>query len=224
MLFLLCSLQRTPAIAQDTSGGGSGAIRGRVVISRMDDVTEGIVRGRMLNRYGTMSVMSQEPLRPYTLSEKAVVYLDNVPGNYAPPRTHPILDQRDMVFRPLVLPVLVGTTVDFPNSDPLFHNVFSLSSPKEFDLGRYPQGERRSVAFNEQGVVSVYCEIHSYMFATILVLQNPYFTTPNEDGSFEIAGIPPGTYQMSLWYGRKKVDSKTITITANETTSTSFEY
>jgi plastocyanin len=210
--------------AQEGSISETGVIRGRVVISRADDVTEEIMRGRMLNRYETRSDQSEKPFQPYTLSEKAVVYIESVPGNYTPPKNHPTLDQRDMVFRPLVLPILVGTSVDFPNSDPLFHNVFSLSEPKEFDLGRYAQGQHRSLTFDKEGVVSVYCEIHSYMFATILVLQNPYFARPDQDGDFEIGGVPPGTYQLNFWYGRKKADGKTITVAPRQTTSVNFQY
>lgn len=212
------------AIAQEVSGVETGVIRGRVVISGADDVTEEIMRGRTLNRYEAHSDQFERSFQPYTLTEKAVVFIESVPGTYLPPQNHPTLDQRDMVFRPLVLPVLVGSTVDFPNSDPLFHNVFSLSDPKEFDLGRYPQGQHRSVRFDKQGVVSVYCEIHSYMFATILVLQNPYFAQPDQEGNFEIGGVPVGTYQLSFWFGRKKVDTKTIVVSARQTTSTVFQY
>lgn len=221
---LLCAavFEHTPA--QNRQEDHTGVIRGRVVISRPDDVTEAITRGRMLNRYGVGGDISEKPLQPYTLSEKAVVFVENVPGSYTPPYTHPVLDQHDMVFRPLVLPILVGTTVDFPNSDPLFHNVFSLSTPKEFDLGRYPRGQRRSVTFERPGVESVYCEIHSYMFATILVLQNPYFAVPDKDGNYEISGVPTGTYQLSFWYGRRKVDTKTVVVGADQTTTTTFEY
>jgi len=222
---LAAALVETQSVlAQESSGAETGVIRGKVVISAADDVTEGIMRGRILNRYESRGDQLEKPFEPYTLTEKAVVFIETVPGSYAPPQNHPTLDQRDMVFRPLVLPVVVGSIVDFPNSDPLFHNVFSLSEPKEFDLGRYPQGQHRSVRFDRQGVVSVYCEIHSYMFATILVLQNPYFAQPDQDGNFEIGGVPPGTYQLSFWFGRKKIDTKSIVVAARQITSAVFQY
>jgi plastocyanin len=224
LLVISCFFVTSSLLAQENFGAETGVIRGKIFISRTDDVTEEIMRGRMLNRYGTGTDPSAKPFQPYTLPEKAVVYVESVPGTYTPPRNHPTLDQRDMVFRPLVLPILTGTTVDFPNSDPLFHNVFSLSESKEFDLGRYPQGKHRSVTFDNEGVVSVYCEIHSYMFATILVLQNPYFALPDQDGDFEIGGVPSGTYQLSFWYGRKKVDTRTINVTSGQTTTANFQY
>jgi plastocyanin len=222
-VILLC-LASVPLCPQGSSGSAHGVIRGKIAISRPDDVTEEIMRGRMLNRYETSAGLSEKPFQPYSLPEKAVVYIESVSGKYTPPQIHPALDQRDMVFRPLVLPVVVGTTVDFPNSDPLFHNVFSLSAPKEFDLGKYPKGQHRSVTFDKEGVVSVYCEIHSYMFATILVLQNPYFSQPDQGGDFEIADVPRGTYQLSFWYGRKKAETRTVTVTPNQTTTANFQY
>ena len=217
IVFLLAS-----AVLAQGRGGG---IQGKITVSQADDITGQITRGRSLNRYQTGGSKSEKPLDPpYALSEKAVIYIESITGSYDPPSVHPILDQRDMVFRPLVLPILVGTTVDFPNSDPLFHNVFSLSQAKEFDLGRYPKGEKKSVVFNKQGIVSVYCEIHSYMFATILVLQNPFFTVPDDDGNFTMTGIPAGTYQLSFWYGRKKAETRTITVPENQTITANFSY
>ena len=202
----------------------TGAIHGTILVSQADDISAEISRGRSLNRYESSGANSEKSLPPYALSEKAVVYLESVPGKYVPPETHPVLDQRDMVFRPLVLPILAGTTVDFPNSDPLFHNVFSLSQPKEFDLGRYPKGQKKSVTFDRPGIVSVYCEIHSYMFATILVLENPFFTVPNEDGTYSLKNIPAGSYKLNFWFGRKKVESRSVTVSAGEQTSANFSY
>ncbi|MGA7160230.1 MAG: carboxypeptidase regulatory-like domain-containing protein [Bacteroidota bacterium] len=212
-------------ISTSSAESKGGGIQGKITVSQADDVTGEITRGRSLNRYQTGGANAEKPLDPpYMLSEKAVVFIESISGGYDPPSVHPVLDQRDMVFRPLVLPILVGTTVDFPNSDPLFHNVFSLSQAKEFDLGRYPQGEKKSVTFNKAGVVSVYCEIHSYMFATILVLQNPFFTVPDEDGNFKMTSIPPGTYQLSFWFGRKKAETRTVTVAEDQTTTVNFSY
>jgi plastocyanin len=182
---------------------------------------EELLRERSLTRYEMHLHGSNEPVEPYRPSETAVVYLEAVPapaGGYDPPAAHPQLNQSQMLFRPLVLPVLVGSTVDFPNNDNLFHNVFSYSQPREFDLGRYPRGQLRSVRFDRTGVVNVYCDIHSYMYATILVLENPYYAVPDEDGSYTIENVPAGSYKLVFWYGRKKVSAKSVTVEEKKTT------
>ncbi len=161
------------------------------------------------------------------ISQRAVVYLEReVPdrATYTPPEKHPILDQRNLQFHPEVLPVLVGTTVDFPNRDNLFHNVFSYSQPKEFDLGRYPRDDSRSVLFNRPGTVRVYCDIHADMYATILVLPNPYFTTPADDGAYTITGVPEGRYTIVLWVDRGVAERQSIVVRAGETAELNFTY
>lgn len=199
-----------------------GSIQGRVSVLRQDDIFEEILRARSLNRYGGHHD-DTEP-EPYRLSEKAVVYISSPmkTASFRPPARNPSLDQRGLMFRPLVLPVVVGTTVDFPNSDMVYHNVFSYSSSKEFDLGKYPKGTVKTVTFDTPGVVNIFCEIHASMYATILVLEHPFFALPDDDGNFVIPNIPPGSYQLSFWYGRKVVDTKTITVRAGATSTLNF--
>ena len=112
------------------------------------------------------------------------------------------LRQEHETFLPHVLAITTGSTVAFPNDDPIFHNVFSLSSAASFDLRRYPKGQSRSQIFPKAGVVKVYCNIHSHMSATILVMDNPYFTIPARDGTFELANVPPGQYTLVGWHER----------------------
>ncbi len=219
---LLLPLPR--AHAQETGGG---RISGKVFEPASDELTDELLRERTLNRYEMHTHSMEEVVPPYTLSEKAVVYIESAPAGGAPRdtgRAHPKLNQQQMLFRPLVLPVLEGTTVDFPNNDDLFHNVFSYSQAKEFDLGRYPRGHVRSVRFDKPGVVKVYCDIHSYMYATILVLENPFFAVPDEDGNYSIDNIPAGTYKLSLWYGRKKVATKSVVVNGGKSTTVNFEF
>ena len=213
------------AYAQSRQAGTVGRIEGKITVTSSDQIFDEILRARSLNRYEEHVHLSKEP-RPYTLSEKAVVYIETISGSqtFQPPARNPQLNQQDLMFRPLVLPVVVGTTVDFPNSDDVFHNVFSYSKPKEFDLGRYPKGQRKKVVFDEAGVVNVYCDIHAYMYATILVLDNPFFAVPDDDGTCVIPNVPAGTYTLGFWYGRKKVDSKTVTVKNGETASVHFTY
>jgi plastocyanin len=132
-----------------------------------------------------------------------VVYVERVSaGATGGPRERAALRQRDERFAPHIVPVVRGTTVDFPNDDPLFHNVFSLSRTKEFDLGRYPRGASRSVTFERPGVVQVFCHIHSDMSAIVLVLDNGYFAVPDGDGRYSIPNLPPGEYTLVAWHER----------------------
>jgi plastocyanin len=206
---------------QDSSA--SGTVQGKISIAGPDEFVEDMLRARAVNRYGG-SIARPPPVQPYALSEKAVVFLDAEGSEiqYRPPSAHPKLSQRSLMFRPLVLPVLVGTMVDFPNDDDLFHNVFSYSQPKEFDLGLYPRGETRTVRFDKPGIVKVYCDIHSHMYATILVLRNPCFAVPDDRGSFRIDNVPPGTYKLKFWYDRDVVETRRITLKANETRTENF--
>jgi len=120
-------------------------------------------------------------------------------------------------FIPHVLPVVKGSTVRFPNQDPIFHNVFSLSGTKSFDLGRYPKGDSRSVIFEEAGIVPVFCHLHSDMSAIILVLDNPYFAVPGPDGRYLIENIPAGSYTLVAWHERSEPVELPVDVTAGQT-------
>lgn len=130
-----------------------------------------------------------------------VAYLrDAIPGSPAPAPSNPTLAQQDTAFVPNVLVVPVGTTVQFPNRDSFFHNVFSYSSAARFDLGRYPRGESKSVDFDEAGVVKVYCEVHDAMRAAVVVVRNPFHTVVRPDGTFRIANVPAGRHTLVVWH------------------------
>ena len=105
-------------------------------------------------------------------------------------------------FIPHVLAITRGSTVDFPNNDPIFHNVFSLSGAARFDLGQYANGQTRGRELTKAGIVKVFCHIHSHMSATILVLDHPYFAVPENNGNFELPNIPPGEYTIVGWHER----------------------
>ena len=110
------------------------------------------------------------------------------------------MDQRNEAFVPHVLAIVAGTTVDFPNSDPTYHNVFSLSKPKRFDLGRYAAGRSKSVRFDQPGIVRVFCDIHSHMSAVIVVFSHRYFAVTDDEGRYRIENVPPGTYSVVAWH------------------------
>ena len=119
-------------------------------------------------------------------------------------------------FIPHVLPIVKGSTVRFPNQDPIFHNVFSLSGTKSFDLGRYPKGDSRSVVFEETGIVPVFCHLHSDMSAIILVLDNPYFAVPDPDGQYRIENIPAGSYTLVAWHERSEQVEQQVEVVAGQ--------
>jgi len=207
-----------------------GEVRGRIVVARSDADAP---KPPAIDRYSThrpaMTGMDHpSSSKPgYQISERAVVYLESDALNgqtYPAPAVHPVLDQRDLMFHPQVLPVLLGTTIDFPNRDNVFHNVFSYSQPKEFDLGRYPTGTQKSVRFDKAGVVRVYCDIHSHMNATILVLENPYFAVPDDQGVYSIKNVPSGTYTVKFWYGRELAVTQTVTVKGGDVVAVNFTY
>jgi plastocyanin len=145
---------------------------------------------------------------------RSVVYLDPGPRAAFDARDEPHarMDQRNETFMPHVLAILAGSTVDFPNNDRTYHNVFSLSKTKTFDLGRYAAGRSKSVRFDKPGIVRVFCEIHSHMSAYILVFSHPYFAVTDDQGRYRIENVPPGTYTAIAWNEAMESQSRRITV------------
>ncbi len=135
----------------------------------------------------------------------AVVYLE---GSFPAPAVPPVaqIRQKDLTFIPSLLPVQIGTKVEFPNLDDTYHNIFSFSPPKRFDLGRYKPDEQPvpSQVFDVAGLVTLRCDIHEHMRALILVLPTPHFTVTDAEGRFTLAGLPAGRYTLRAW-----IDSRT---------------
>lgn len=209
------------ARAQAPGGAGVGRLEGQVVLSR--ELSQRRPRFRLYAERGGQPIPPSQPSDTVEYGN-VVVYLESLTSPRAPPGEPGLLAirQRDEAFQPHVLPVLVGSTVRFPNEDPFFHNVFSLSRARQFDLGRFPQGAAKGVVFDRPGLVQVFCHIHSDMSAIVLVRDNPYFSVPDARGRFAIDGIPPGEYRVVAWHERVHPFSAPVRIEAGQATAVEF--
>jgi plastocyanin len=154
-----------------------------------------------------------------------VVYLQQAPGASGPPAKPTEMDQRNFQFLPHVLPVVVGTTVRFLNSDPTPHNVFSPDNEK-YNLGTWPQGQTKDYAFNKCAkppcVYTQLCRVHPEMEGFIVVLQNPYFAVTAKDGRYEIRDVPPGNYTLGVWHAKAKSAPRPIAVEAGKAATADF--
>ena len=183
----------------------NGVIRGHVELRRVPPPVE--------RRPGVSDLGSPEP-RDLPDRSRSVVYLEAAPRGAFEEREpgHAVMDQRHETFVPHVLAITTGTTVDFPNSDRIYHNVFSLSKPSRFDLGRYATGKSKSVRFDRPGIVRVFCDIHSHMNAFILVFSHPFFAMTDGEGAYHIDNVPPGTYSVIAWNEGVASEAKPVTV------------
>jgi len=181
-----------------------GTIRGRVELRQPS--TEGGLRVTVADL--GMSATHEPPDR------RSVVYLDPAPRAAFDTRedVRPRMDQKDETFVPHVLPIVAGTIVDFPNNDHTYHNVFSLSKTKTFDLGRYAVGRSKSVRFDRPGIVRVFCDIHSHMSAFIIVFAHRYFSLTDTDGTYRLDNVPPGTYTVVAWNESAPLESRRVVV------------
>ncbi len=129
--------------------------------------------------------------------------------------TDAVISTQNKQFKPNVLAITKGSTVDFPNMDRILHNVFSVSPFSEFDLGLYSAGSSKSVTFNEAGVIYVHCNVHHSMQADILVLDTPYFTQVDKNGHFELDDLPELAGTLKTWHPRANIESIELTVNSN---------
>ncbi len=145
-----------------------------------------------------------------------VVYLEGIDGPLVSTSRRRDLEihQKDASFSPVFLAIAAGETVVMPNDDLIFHNVFSYSTPNDFDLGLYPRGDSRAKTFQYPGVVRIYCSIHESMNATIFVSPSSYFAVAGPGGAFRIRDVPPGKYRLRTWNRRLPPASQLVDIGA----------
>jgi len=182
-----------------------GAIGGRVELRRVAAITE---------RRPGVADLGMPAARDIPDLLRSVVYLESAPRGAFETSDggHAVMDQRNETFVPHVLAITTGTTVDFPNSDRFYHNVFSLSKTARFDLGRYAAGHSRPIRFDHPGIVRVFCDIHSHMNAFILVFSHPFFAMTDEEGRYRIEGVPPGTYNVVAWNEGTASEPRPVTV------------
>jgi plastocyanin len=161
-------------------------------------------------------------MRDFVVSIEGPVGTNAAPTNVVTVTTTRVA-QKGAVFTPHILPVLAGTTVEWPNHDDIFHNVFSDSDAKKFDLGLYKDSPpEKRVVFNKAGKVDVYCSIHANMHCVVLVMENPFFAVTDADGHYTITNVPPGKYTLKAWHERLPADEREITVPADGTVDADF--
>lgn len=190
------------------TGWGQAIVEGRVTLSKSQSAPVATKRYQVVSKAGMLA--TDPPL--------AVVYLEGKFGKTAtPPKAQ--MAQKDLNFVTPLLPVQVGTVVEFPNLDDTYHNIFSYSKPKRFDLGRYRPEERPipSQIFDQAGMVALHCDIHEHMRGIILVLDTPYFLRTDADGKFRLTGLPAGSFTVKAWVNSKTTFEKTVELTKGAT-------
>jgi len=195
----------TAASSQAQTSGRVASIRGRIEVLRSVSLVE-----------SRPSPGDLGMPRPHDQPDRttSVVYLESAPAAAFEdrPAGRAQMTQRNETFVPHVLAIRAGATVDFPNEDHTYHNVFSLSKTQRFDLGRYAAGQSKPVRFDRPGIVRVFCDIHSHMSAFVLVFSHRFFDTTEPDGRYEIPAVPPGKYTVIAWNDGAVRDSHAVTV------------
>ena len=198
-----------------TTAPHTGRIAGRVALT-----------AAISSPLASASYASRRVERPSTPAanelSNVVVFVEDAPRTGSLPAMRARNAQQGAAFSPRVVAITRGSIVDFPNADPYFHDVFSLSRVASFDLGSYPRGSSRSWQFPKAGIVKVYCHIHSHMSASILVFDHPYFTIPRADGTFSLDELPAGTYQVSAWHERIGENTQSVRVEAGRAADIEF--
>jgi plastocyanin len=194
--------------------GVAAAIEGSVKLPDLKSAPVKIQRYQVVSKGGAVAMSPS----------MAVVYLE---GQFPKPSSFPKVQmiQKDLTFIPALLPVQAGTTVEFPNQDDTYHNVFSFSKAKRFDLGRFLPNEQPvpSQLFDKPGLIQLHCDIHEHMWAVILVLETPYFTTTDATGHFKLPGLPPGKFTLKAWLNSAQTVELPVELKGGTTLKADFQ-
>jgi plastocyanin len=206
LAFLLCTHLSSNIIAAE--------LNGRVLVTRK--LTKKRVTLPVYQLRGMSPAADRDNSQPVNEYNELAVFLEGKSSDAGKP-IRVELRQEGQQFVPRLLVVPVGSTISFPNADPVFHNVFSLSGARKFDLGYYPAGQTRAVTFDDPGIVQVYCHLHPNMYAAIVVAPNRWYAQPGEDGTFSLHDVPPGTYTLVAWHMNAGFFRKTVQVSAEST-------
>ena len=204
----LCWLILSVFIAQN---GFAGTITGMVQAKGRPEIEQEDGGKYASRKFKFAEKIDYESLRDF------VIYIDQPPAEKPAPPAKPleVVTQKDATFQPHVLPVVVGTTVEWPNRDEIYHNVFSISDAKEFDLGLYKKTDKaKRVTFDKPGRIDIFCSIHKEMHCIILALESPYFATSDKKNRYSITNVPAGTYRLKAWHERLPSVVKEVTVPA----------
>jgi len=211
-LAVVCTSERSDVVAREAA---TGVLTGRVhVVSHPARrlATAGVYPGR---------IVGIQTDRDTSELDNVVVFVDStMQVESAPQRVS--IRQTNEEFIPHVVAVTSGSTVEFPNDDLIFHNVFSLSRVATFDLGRYPRNASKGRTFTKPGVIKVFCHLHSHMSAIVRVFAHPYFTVPDRDGRFTIPNVPAGRLAVTAWHERAGEVTHQASLGAGGTTELTF--
>jgi plastocyanin len=198
-----------------TEFSGAQSISGTIVIKKKLTKPSVTASVSVYQRGTTVNLGKDTETDPLAYERsRAVVYLEGpalaaVPAGEAETQQIQQLDRR---FVPDLVVVPVGSTVSFPNMDPIFHNIYSLSKPRSFDLGSYDKGETRKVTFTKSGIVDIYCHLHPNMEAVVVVTPNRFYARPDRNGQYRIPDVPPGQYTLVAWHKAAGFFRKTVTV------------
>ncbi|HEX4914818.1 MAG TPA: carboxypeptidase regulatory-like domain-containing protein [Vicinamibacterales bacterium] len=213
VLLAAIALAAAPPKAPDAGQSPSGRLTGRVTL------TPAPARSNA-SAYDGRSVSPRA--KPLPEAKNVVIYFEGIAAPSTPAAMKASIAQKDEQFVPHLVAVTAGSSVAFPNDDPFFHNVFSLSRGSSFNLGRYASGVTRSRTFSRPGIVKVFCELHSHMSAVVRVFDHPWFTVPDEQGAFAIADVPAGEHTVVAWHERIGERRDRVTIRPGQATEMNF--